>query len=193
MICKYPCGHRYLFTKMAERHRYLFLTLSATKENRHTVVGKDIDKRFSHNFKFGCFTCLREEIFSKNWLLGGSGGPKKIWKKIFFNFFFQSCLESSETHFYILFSHLFFFYLTPLAGPMDTSVHAGPPGGQKFEKIITAKFWLLSLPSSNLKRFDQTVWELSHYHSLGFGSATLSAYPKNELSLRILTGSVAFR
>ena len=45
----------------------------------------------------------------------------------------------------------------------------GTPWGVKnFEKIIFSKFWLISLPSSNLKRFGQTERELYHFEVITF-------------------------
>ena len=35
---------------------------------RQKSIFEDIDMRFSPNIKFGSFTCLREEFFSKNLL-----------------------------------------------------------------------------------------------------------------------------
>ena len=49
-----------------------------------------------------------------------------MWKKIL-NFFFQSCLESSETHFAILEGHFENFHSDPLGAPK---------GGQKNQKKL---------------------------------------------------------
>ena len=49
--------------------------------------------------------------------------------EIFFpKFFFQSCLESSETHLYMIFSHLKNFHSDPPRGP--------PRGSKNLKKIF---------------------------------------------------------
>ena len=62
-------------------------------------------------------------------LRGVPGGPKNL-KKHFLNFFFKSCLESSETNFGIKISHFENFHTDPPGGPL---------GGQKFWKNIFFK------------------------------------------------------
>ena len=96
----------------------------------------------------------RRNIFEKL-TFRGSGEPKKWWKNIFFNFFFQSCLESCETSFGIKISH--------------------------FEKIIFSMSWLISLPCSNLKRFDQTERELYHFEVITFIYSSSRLYGAKKL------------
>ena len=62
-----------------------------------------------------------KNFFRKIYSKGGPGGTKKSEKK-FFNFFFKSCLESSETNFGIKISHFENFHSDP---------PGGPPGGSK--------------------------------------------------------------
>ena len=62
-----------------------------------------------------------KKFFRKIYSKGVPGDPK-ILKKKFFRFFFESCSESSETHFGIKISHLKIFHSDP---------PRGPPGGSK--------------------------------------------------------------